>query len=200
MSYYATFKPTKEAIDKLKESDPFIGYRSSDSKGNVEESKFALLQLCMKNPENLSTKSALFTIKLYLKMIQQAAIHDCINGAIEQFESEEEIYYCGWDKAKRECQWEEESTTQHAVEDLMMMTFLVDTKDYYNQDEHEDFYEKYNRIQEIIDDYYQSIYDWYIFEVMKKLVDYRTGEDLGDNTWWKKKETVKEESIEESND
>ena len=82
----------------------------------------------------------------------------------------------------------------------MMMTFLIDTKDYYNQDENNDFYEKYNRIQEIIDDYYQSIYDWYVFEIMENLVDYRVGEDLGENTWWKKTEEIEKENTSESNE
>ena len=31
MSYYAIFKPTKEAIDKLKEKDP-LSYRQEDAK------------------------------------------------------------------------------------------------------------------------------------------------------------------------
>jgi len=35
---------------------------------------------------------------------------------------------------------------------------------------------------------------------MENLVDYRTGEDLGENTWWKKTEEVVEESKEETND
>ena len=135
-----------------------------------------------------------------VKQVRDKEFSKEIQNREAQFESEKEIYYCGWDKAERECQWKEESTTQHAIEDLMMMTFLIDTKDYYNQDENDDFYEKYNRIQEIIDDYYQSIYDWYVFEIMENLVDYRVGEDLGENTWWKKTEEIEKENTSESNE
>jgi hypothetical protein len=45
-----------------------------------------------------------------------------------------------------------------------------------------------------MDDYYESIYDWYKFEIMEQLVDYRTGEDIGQGTWWKKEETKESEA------
>jgi hypothetical protein len=49
-----------------------------------------------------------------------------------------------------------------------------------------------------MDDYYESIYDWYKFEIMEQLVDYRTGEDTGD-AWWKKEtETTTETNNEVS--
>ena len=83
-----------------------------------------------------------------------------------QFKKENELWYCGWDKARRYCDYEESSVTEHTIEDLMMMTFLIDTKDYFNRDEQDAFYDKYNQVREIMDNYYESIYDWYVFEII----------------------------------
>jgi hypothetical protein len=187
MSYYATFEPTQEAMDKVKEKDPLHHYLSTDPNTFLQEAKFSLLQLSMKNPENASVKTALFQIKMYVDAIKRIAIHDCIEHAMNQFKEDNELWYSGWDKSRRYCDYEESSVTESAIEDLMMMTFLIDTKDYFNHDEQDAFYDKYNRVREIMDDYYESIYDWYKFEIMEQLVDYRTGEDVGDN-WWKKEE------------
>lgn len=195
MSYYATFEPTQEAMDKVKEKDPLSHYYSADPQTFLQESKFSLLQLAMKNPENASVKTALFQIKMYIDIIKKIAIHDCIEHAMDQFKKENELLYSGWDKARRYCDYEESAATEHAIEELMMMTFLIDTKDYFNRDEQDAFYDKYNRVREIMDDYYESIYDWYKFEIMEQLVDYRTGEDIGEGTWWKKEEeTVVQET------
>lgn len=191
MSYYATFEPTQEAMDKVKEKDPLQHYLSTEPDTFLQEAKFSLLNLAMKNPDNASVKNALFQIKMWVGIIKNIAIHNCITNALSQFKSDNELWYCGWDKARRYCDYEEPSVTEHVIEDLMMMTFLIDTKDYFNHDEQDAFYDKYNRVREIMDDYYESIYDWYIFEIMEQLVDYRTGEDTGDN-WWKKEEPKEE--------
>ena len=191
MSYYATFKPTQEAMDKVKEKDPLQHYLSTDSDTFLQEAKFNLLHLAMKNPDNASVKTALLQIKMYIDIIKRIAIHDCIERAVNQFKEENELWYCGWDKSRRYCDYEESSVTEHTIEDLMMMTFLIETKDYFNHDEQDAFYDKYHRVCEIIDGYYESIYDWYIFEIMEQLVDYRTEEDTGDD-WWKKEEPKEE--------
>ena len=62
MSYYATFEPTQEAMDKVKEKDPLQHYLSTDPNTFLQEAKFTLLHLAMKNPENASVKTALFQI------------------------------------------------------------------------------------------------------------------------------------------
>lgn len=196
MSYYATFKPTQEAIDQVKEKDPLPWSRGEN---DLQEYESELLVLAMRNPENLNIKSAMFQIKCYLSLIKNQAIHDCIQHAVSQFEQDGDLYWCGWDKAERECSWDEESVTKSLLEDLIMYTFIVPTKDYYNHEEHEDFYEKLNTVTERIKGYYESIYDWYIFEIMEQLVDYRTGEDLGKGSWWLENSKVKQE-IEEEND
>lgn len=58
MSYYATFEPTQEAMDKVKEKDPLIHYCSTNPQTFLQEAKFSLLQLAIKNPENASVKTA----------------------------------------------------------------------------------------------------------------------------------------------
>jgi hypothetical protein len=41
------------------------------------------------------------------------------------------------------------------------------------------FYEKWNTVKEEIVGFSESIYDWYVFEIMEQLVNYRIGEETG---------------------
>ena len=194
MSYYATFKPTKEAMDEVKKKDP-LSYRIDNVESLKKEMEMELLMLCMKGSED-TVRNVMFGISTRLHMLKNIAIHSCIENAYAQYEKDpdKEIYWCGWDKARRECDWTDQSVLDNTIEDLLMFALIIPTKDYYNQDENELFYEKWNSIKEKIEGFSESIYDWYIFEIMEQLVDYRTGEDVGD-TWWKKKEdTVTQET------
>jgi hypothetical protein len=88
MSYYATFEPTQEAMDKVKEKDPLRHYLSTDPNTFLQEAKFTLLHLAIKNPDNASVKTALFQIKMYVDIIKRIAIHDCIEHAMDKFKKE----------------------------------------------------------------------------------------------------------------
>lgn len=195
MSYYAIFKPTKEAIDKVKEKDP-LSYRQNDAKNLKKEMEMELLMLCMKGSED-TVRNVLFGITTRLQLLKNIAIHECINHACDKFENAKdgEIYWCGWDKANRECDWTDQSVLDNTAENLLMQTLVIPTKDYYNRDEHDLFYEKWNTVKESIESFSESIYDWYIFEIMEQLVDYRTGEETG-HDWWKQSKEVIEENNE----
>jgi hypothetical protein len=58
-----------------------------------------------------------------------------------------------------------------------MYTLIIPTKDYYNSDERDSFYEKWNTVKQEIEEFSESVYNWYIFEIMEQLADYRTGEN-----------------------
>lgn len=193
MSYYAIFKPTKEAIDKVKEKDP-LSYRQDDSENLKKEMEMELLMLCMKGSED-TVRNVMFAISTRLNMLKSIAIHQCIESACKQFESDDkhEITYCGWDKSHRYCDWTDQDSIDRVTETLLMHALVIPTKDYYDSKENEMFYEKWNTVKEEIDGFSESIYDWYIFEIMEQLVDYRIGEETG-HDWWKQSEEIIEEN------
>ena len=183
MSYYAIFKPTQEAVQTLKEKDP-LSYKKEDEIDSLKrEIELELLTLCMKGTED-NIHSIIFNISTRLQILRNIAIHKCIKSACEQFTKEEQIQYCGWDKTKRTCDWTDIEIINRTLENLLMYTSVIPTKDFYKSDEKDYFYEKWNNVKEEITEFSEFIYDWYIFEIMELLIDYRTGEDLGDRTWW----------------
>lgn len=190
MSYYAIFKPTQEAMDKLKEQDP-LSYRNDNTSNLKKELEMELLILCMRGSSD-SVRNVMFNITTKLHMLKDITIHECIQNACKQFEKEQELYWCGWDKARRYCDWTDKSTIDCVTENLMMHALIIPTMDYYSNDEHELFYQKWNDVKEQIEEFSESIYTWYIFEIMEQLVDYRIGEDLGKETWWKQPEASEE--------
>ena len=93
MSYYATFKPTQEAIDKLKESDP-LSYRSNDVLSLKKEMEMELLILCMKGSTD-PIHNVMFNISSRLNMLKSIAIHECIYNTCQQFDKEQKVWWCG---------------------------------------------------------------------------------------------------------
>ena len=175
MSYYATFIPTQEAIDKLKEKDP-IHRLNNETVSLKKEMEMELLVLCMKGSED-SVQNVMFHITTRLHMLKSIAIHECIQHTCEQFDKESKVWWCGWDKSHRECNWTDEDALNHTMEELMMYTLIIPTKDYYNSSENELFYDKWNKVKTEIEEFSESIYNWYIFEIMEQLSEYRTGVD-----------------------
>lgn len=176
MSYYATFKPTQEAIDKLKENDP-LSYRNNDVLSLKKEMEMELLILCMKGSSD-PVHNVMFAISSRLNMLKSIAIHECIYNTCQQFDKEQKVWWCGWDKSHKECDWNVEDTILQTIETLMIHTLIIPTKDYYNSDERDSFYEKWNTVKREIEEFSESVYDWYIFEIMEQLADYRTGENI----------------------
>jgi hypothetical protein len=191
MSYYATFKPSQEAIDTLRGKDPFSYKKEDESDALKKEMELELLTLCMKGTED-NIHSVIFNISTRLQVLRNITIHKCIQSACKQFENEKQIQYCGWDKASRTCDWTDVEIIDRTLENLLMYTLIVPTKDFYKHDEKDYFYEKWNNVKDEITEFSEFIYDWYIFEIMESLVDYRTGEDIGDKTWWKQPEKQEE--------
>lgn len=192
MSYCATFKPPQEVMDNLKEADPLSYKRNEECDSLKKEIELELLTLCMKNTED-NIHNVIFNISTRLQILKNIAIHTCIQSAYNQFEKEGCIHYCGWDKSRITCDWTDEDTLNRTLENLLVYALIIPTKDFYKHDEKDYFYEKWNNVKEEITEFSEFIYDWYIFEIMETLVEYRTGEDLGDKTWWKQSEEQEKE-------
>lgn len=187
MSYYATFKPTAEAMETLKAKDTFTNKRETEIDALKREMELELLTLCMRGTDD-NVHSVIFNISTRLQVLKSIAIHKCIQAAYDQFKTEEKLSYCGWDKSHRECDWTDVEIIDRTIENLLMYVLIIPTKDFYKSDEKDHFYEKWNNVKEEIAEFSEFIYDWYVFEIMESLIEYRTGEDLGDKTWWNKPE------------
>lgn len=187
MSYYATFKPTAEAMETLKAKDTFTHKRETEIDALKQEMELELLTLCMRGTDD-SVHSVIFNISTRLQVLKSIAIHKCIQAAYDQFQTEEKLYYCGWDKSHRECDWTDVEIIDRTIENLLMYVLIIPTKDFYKHDEKDHFYEKWNNVKEEITEFSEFIHDWYVFEIMESLVEHRTGDDLGDGTWWNKPE------------
>lgn len=185
MSYYLNLHPTKEAIDKLKNST-WINKEAALSMQN--ESKRSILLTCLSdNDINNHHKIGSF-LTMSLKSITNTLKAEAIHNAIGRYNEEKgELWYCGWQYS----QWEENFNTeegiekyiQDTVEHLLILAIIVKTPDYFENSER--FYDKWNEINEKIDGFIEVIYEqmnYWIINELKEFIekDEDSTEELND--------------------
>ena len=167
MGYQATFTPTEEAMEKYKPA-PF-----DKTEENIDNIYYDLLVYCLQDHTNESTRDCYFYIKLELSLLGKYLKERERTSAYNRWKNDEDHYlwYCGWDKKESYSNFEEEKSTKHVIEDLLLFCKVVPTEDYYKENSH--FFDKLNSIKDSLDYFMEAIEDIEIHEIMEELDKFR---------------------------
>lgn len=169
MGFEIDFIPTKEFIDeKLK---PLVKYKSD--KNDIPYLKTDILVYCLGDYDE--TRKVMSRLKFNLKYLYEIIRLEVIQGAVERFEEEGQIWYCGWQYSRDECDWELDDLVGRTTKSLTILKQSVKTPDYFN--ENELFYDKINKIDGEVDEFEDSCRDIAIYEVMNMLREFQVNDD-----------------------
>lgn len=158
MGYEIHFKPTKEFVDeKLKKE---LSFKTKSDEITI--AKTSILIYCLGKDDD--TRKTMQHLNFELRFLYQLVRIEVIQDAIETFNKEGEIWYCGWEYSKCECQWDLDDLTIRDAKQLTVLKLAVDTPNYFDNSER--FYEKMNEIDTIVDGYEELCRDIAIYEVM----------------------------------
>ena len=160
MGYSVYYKPPKEMVDELKST--------AEVESIYSVIKSEIIKTCMENIENVFQFQT--TIIRYLKNIYNISKTDAEMVAYNQFQEDGEIGFYGWDKA-RENTWSniDELCTINYCE--LFVLAMVPTPNYFENKDN--YYEKYNDICVIIDEFRESCFNFAQFELMDKFKEYK---------------------------
>lgn len=172
MGHYLNLKPTKEAIEELKKST----WMNEDSiQSMLNESRHQILVLCLLNNTLEDIHKVERSLKFYLEAIKNVLNGDAVLSAVNRYNEEKgELYYCGLEYTN----WEENiyskeelsNTIQRVIEKLLILAIVVKTPDYFGDSER--FYEKWNEINEEVDDFIEVISKQMNYQIISQLKEF----------------------------
>ena len=173
MSYYATFKPTEEAMEKYKP----LKFTCS-IKRTVNEEKLAIIINTLISEESHDLKDVrdfIFKTKIMLAGIESIIVEEENDFAYDRWKEDNELWYCGWQYSHDEPQNSKESVYDYVVERLAILHFCVPSGDYFKAES--DFGEKHQEIAEVLDYFEEAIRDVQIYRIMDELKEFRVSDD-----------------------
>ena len=169
MGYQITFRPPKEFVDdQLK---PKI--KTGDTTRELRDLSTEILLFCLKPNDKSYNNMNHFTY--LLQLMYNIIRSETFTEAVRRFESDGDIWYCGWNYSHDECQWDLEDTIARQVEDFMILKEIIATPDWF--DEHEKFYEKLNEIKSNISGFKEICEEISIYEVMDMLREFDVSDE-----------------------
>lgn len=160
MGYSVHYKPPKEKVDELKSH--------LDVEATYLIIKSEIIKTCMDNIENIFQFQTI--INRCLKNIYNTSKTDAEIRAYNQFQEDGEISFFGWDKSGENA-WSN-------IDDLCISNYyelfvlaMVPTPNYF--EDKDNYYEKYQDICVIIDEFRESCFNLAQFELMEKFKEYK---------------------------
>lgn len=171
MSYYATFKPTEEAIKKLK---PFVN--TEKNKQWISDTKNEILLKCLIKSDMTDfikvSNELRYLLRALEKSYQDESKQYCINRYNE--EDSHEVWFCGWEYSRPCNAPDMEDVTDYVLRDLLVLKFIVPTPDYF--EDSEKFFDKLNEINEKIEYFCESASKAEDFRIMEELKEFRVND------------------------
>lgn len=170
MGYEIDFKPTKEFVEeKLKK---LVQYKSKNNE--LPYIKTDILIYCLGAADD--TRRVMNHISFNLRYMYELVRYDEIQYAINRFEENGTIWYCGWEYSKDECDWDLNELVERNTKTLTLLKQVVETPDYF--DKCERFYDKMNEIDEHLDGFEEICRDIAIYEIMNMMREFQEKDDL----------------------
>ena len=175
MSYYATYKPTAEAMEKYK-PEKSSGWFSSSPNYLLTEAKLRLLEISMTDKyEDKSISDLAMQVRLAVAEISRAAELQTRAYVWDKFKEEGEVWFCGWKYSRdEELGFENEEEFQNQIlERIFTYARLIKHPDYFDRDSREDWEDLYNDISEYIDFVHTEYSDYYDNKFMEEMKDFK---------------------------
>jgi len=164
MGYEISFKPTEEAMAKLKPWGD--SYQSSTKKQRIE-----LIAYCMRKSDEPTIK-IYDNINFYLRFLKESVRTDERAFAYKRWKEneEKEIWYCGWEFS-RPSSVDIDEVIEFTTQELTILTAVVETPDYFENNDK--FYEKYREVIKRIDDFIDTMEEVTIHEIIEELDEFK---------------------------
>ena len=174
MGYQITFKPTKEFVDTQLKSKA----ATSDMTNDIRNYKLEALLFCMRPCEKDNEYKYINRLGYLLRTLYNMVRSNKFLDAINRFDTDGEIWYCGWNYSHDECEWDLDDVIANQIEDMMIFKELVITPDWF--DASEKFYEKLNEVKTGIAGFEEICEESAIYEIMNMLRDFDTSNEPAD--------------------
>ena len=179
MGYEIHFFPPEK---KMEEYKPWgfdkPSYESAEKR--VESARLQLLTYCLKNHQEDGCYKIERQIQFLLSLLNAAIEQEEKEIAYKRWLNDEEhdLWYCGWEFAHGG-RHDLEDLMKPAVEDLLVLTDVVETPDYFK--DHDGFYEKYKDVESRIADYIEMVCEYHVHKIIEDLDEYKkTYDDYDD--------------------
>lgn len=170
MGYEIDFKPTKEFVEeKLKK---LIQYKPKNNE--LPYIKTDILIYCLGEADD--TRRVMNRISFNLRYMYDLIRYDEIQYAINRFEENGTIWYCGWEYSKDDCDWDLDELVERNTKTLTLLKQVVETPNYFDNGER--FYDKINEIDEHLDGFEEICRDIAIYEIMNMMREFQEKDDL----------------------
>lgn len=185
MSYYATYKPTAEAMEKYKPSSKTSGWFTSTSTSYmITEAKLSLLEIAMTDKYNEKRIDDMAVqVRLAVAIIKQAAENATKEHVWSCFKDDNEVWFCGWKYSNDgdNLGFEDEEEFQNQIlERIFMYSRLIKTPDYFDREQTEKWEELYNDVVEYVDFIYSEYSDYYDKKFMEDMKEYHVPDGYDD--------------------
>ena len=172
MGYQITFTPSEEKMQSYKP------WNEQCSESLVQDLKYELLSYCMLKFDEPVLKLR-DTIKIRLNLISNYLEQEAKANAYDRWSKDKDhhLWYCGWEFSKP-CDLDKESIINDTLSKLSILTNLVETPNYFS--DRENFYKKYEEIQEILDDFEDLMYTIAIHHIIEDLEEFKLKDDDDD--------------------
>lgn len=181
MSYECSFKPTEEAIAKIK---PWNYGKDNYSKDNsaIDDCKLEILVYCMDNHDVNDISNILKNLRYKMRYMEISCYEDYKRSIYEEWLKNGEITFCGWKYSHDEPDLEREEVYTMYLESLGLLASVVKTPDYFNDGEK--FFTKKRHIKDVMEGFLESMYEIFAFQIMDMFKEFRIPEcdfeDYGD--------------------
>lgn len=164
MGYQRTFKPTEEAVKKLR--DKIIKINS------IDDAKLELYLYCMKDHSDDNMREVIFKIKSLLQEIKYYAVSNEYKYAVDCYDTDSDkmIWWCGWQYSHSQSDDTYESVIRYCTDRLSEMAILTKTPDWY--DDNEKYCLKANEINEVIKYFEKTIQEVTAYEIFNELKEF----------------------------
>ena len=166
MGYDVTLKPPKEEVEKLKEENKYILTSQSYDKSMYYELIINLYNLEYEKSTDLISftfKPIYYYLLTMLSHIYETQKKECLQNFCNEFEKDNEVTYCGWDKSNCK-ETLKETTIEMYLDSLVKCVYCTE---YKNKNE------KLESLESYLDDFIMDAYNNTIYSLINLFNNYK---------------------------
>ena len=181
MSYSVTFKPTEEAINKIKPWNYEKKKNSYNHEDYEEDCKMEIILYCMSDHDSKDASKVVSDLKFKLRYLESTLYDDYKKSIYEEWLRENgEITFYGWNFRNDEPDMEEKSLYEIYLRSLALKAFVVKTPDYF--EEQEKFDTKAYDIKNDIEGFIDGMNEVFAYRIIDMFKEFKLNdEDFDDN-------------------
>lgn len=175
MGWSVTFKPTEEAISKIKPWNYGKTEYNNKSSEHIEDCKLEILLYCMSEHDRKEIVNVISDLRFKLRYLEMSLYDDYKKSIYEEWLRDGEITFYGWNFSHEEPDMDEKDIYDIYLGYLALKSIVVKTPNYFTKNE--DFFTKSHDIKEDIEGFIESMNDVFAYRIMDMFKDFREKDD-----------------------